>query len=202
MTKEQLIEAMALMGLTEITDYTIGDDYASIEMVAIPQEPTEEEPNPPDIIPNKPSEEKLQNVYDVEQERLRKLAVQARIDALTDLDIIVAEYIANSGQSIEADDAINTGLLKTVNKLESAEWHMTNVPKPTIDQLEALQAAATAKRAQLETNAANEQFLAETDWKVLRHIREQHLGLTTSMTDAEFDALENERQTKAKAIVR
>ena len=195
MTKEQLIEAMTLLGFIENTNYSIDDDYNSITMLEFLGN-----------TPNKPSEQDLQDTLDAEAVRIaeiaRKAAVQARIDALTDIRQIVQEHIEASGQTIDDNDSINIGLLTTVDKLESADWGMTNVPKPTIDDLETLQAAATTKKTQLETNKTNEAFLAETDWKILRHIREQHLGVTTSMTSAEFDALEQERQDKAKAIVR
>lgn len=36
--------------------------------------------------------------------------------------------------------------------------------------------------------------LSKTDWKVLRHIREKALGIPTTLTDAEYIALENLRQ--------
>ena len=200
MTQSQLIEAMTLLGFTETTDYTIGADYVSIVMVElVPIEDT----------PEKPTEEALQAAYDAEQVRLavlaeiaRVAAVQVRIDALTDLDMIVQEHIVASGQAVESDDSVNCGLLQTTAILESARWNMANVPKPTIDELEALQAAATAKKDQLVLNSTNEKFLTETDWKILRHLREQHLAVTTSITQQEFDDLEQERQDKAKAIVR
>ena len=197
MTKEQLIEAMTLIGYTETTDYTIGEDYDSIAMIEL---------DPIEDTPDKPVEQTLQDVYDTEQARLaevaRKAAIQARIDALTDLEFIVQVYTSTSGQALESDDCINMALLQTVDKLESAEWYMANVLKPTIEDLEAAQTAATAKKVELVTNQDNEKYLMETDWKVLRHLREQILGLTTSMTQEEYEALEQERQDKAEAIVK
>lgn len=43
-------------------------------------------------------------------------------------------------------------------------------------------------------------FLKNSDWKVLRHIREKSLGLPTSLTEEEYLALENERQAIAQSI--
>lgn len=43
-------------------------------------------------------------------------------------------------------------------------------------------------------------FLANTDWQVLRHIREQALGLPTSLTQAQYLDLEQQRQQAAKNI--
>ena len=44
------------------------------------------------------------------------------------------------------------------------------------------------------------QWLASTDWQVLRHIREQALGLPTSLTQAQYLDLEQQRQQAAKNI--
>ena len=52
-----------------------------------------------------------------------------------------------------------------------------------------------------KTNAADLEFLRSTDWKVLRHIRQKALNIPTSLTDAEYTALEQERQTAASRIV-
>lgn len=65
---------------------------------------------------------------------------------------------------------------------------------------EALDEAA-AIEAQRTTNTTNSQFLNNTDWKVLRHIREKALSQSTSLTDAEYLALEQARADAAAAIV-
>ena len=54
---------------------------------------------------------------------------------------------------------------------------------------------------QESTNIKNLTFLSESDWKVLRHTREKALRIPTSMTEAEYIALEQERQIAAKGIV-
>lgn len=51
-----------------------------------------------------------------------------------------------------------------------------------------------------ENNIKNQSFLNSTDWKIMRHIREQALGLETSLTDKEYLELENKRQEAAKSI--
>lgn len=43
-------------------------------------------------------------------------------------------------------------------------------------------------------------FLASTDWKILRHIREKQLKIPTSLTEQEYNKLEKERQKKADLI--
>lgn len=55
-----------------------------------------------------------------------------------------------------------------------------------------------------ETEVANGQekeFLNSTDWKVLRHIRQKALGIPTTLTEAEYLALEQEREDAAQRVV-
>jgi hypothetical protein len=52
-----------------------------------------------------------------------------------------------------------------------------------------------------ETNAANKYFLNTTDWKILRHIRQKALSVPTSLTEEEYIALEEARQTAASNII-
>lgn len=54
-----------------------------------------------------------------------------------------------------------------------------------------------AKRGE---NFKNQNYLSSTDWKIMRHIREQALGLETSLTNKEYLELENKRQEAAKSI--
>ena len=58
-----------------------------------------------------------------------------------------------------------------------------------------------SKKAQERLNAENRFVLESTDWKVMRHIREKALGQPTSLTDAEYLALEQTRADAAAAIV-
>lgn len=45
-------------------------------------------------------------------------------------------------------------------------------------------------------------YLAETDWKVLRHLREKTLGLATTLSEEELLALEQKRHEVAASISR
>ena len=51
------------------------------------------------------------------------------------------------------------------------------------------------------SNAESREFLNSTDWKVLRHIRQKALGIATSMTEAEYLALEQQRADIATRII-
>jgi hypothetical protein len=61
---------------------------------------------------------------------------------------------------------------------------------------EAEQASIAASTASNECKI----FLDASDWKVLRHIREQALGIETSLTQQEYLELEQQRETAAKNI--
>ena len=52
-----------------------------------------------------------------------------------------------------------------------------------------------------QNNASFSQFLNTTDWKILRHIRQKALGIPTSLTEEEYIALEEARQTAASNII-
>ena len=69
-------------------------------------------------------------------------------------------------------------------------------PRPQAD----LDAEAAIKELELE-NAEKREFLNSTDWKVMRHIRQTALGIPTTLTEAEYVALETERQTVANGII-
>lgn len=48
--------------------------------------------------------------------------------------------------------------------------------------------------------SSNIRFLKETDWMVLRHLRELQLGVATSLTPEMYLRLEEKRQLAAKSI--
>jgi hypothetical protein len=53
---------------------------------------------------------------------------------------------------------------------------------------------------QTAQNAQAKSFLQGTDWQVLRHLRQQHLGIPCSLSDSEYIKLEMERQKAADSI--
>lgn len=56
--------------------------------------------------------------------------------------------------------------------------------------------------AQKTINDEAEEFLKETDWKVIRHRDQQELGIATSLTGEEFQALLQQRQMARNSITR
>ena len=57
-------------------------------------------------------------------------------------------------------------------------------------------------RAQEQTNKVHQQTLLDTDWQVLRHIRQKALGVPTSLSEAEYLELELSRNHAANSIIR
>ncbi len=58
-----------------------------------------------------------------------------------------------------------------------------------------------SQKARDIANGQEKEFLNSTDWKVLRHLRQKALGIPTSLTDAEYIELEQQRQAAAARIV-
>ena len=58
-----------------------------------------------------------------------------------------------------------------------------------------------AQKTQEQANSADREFLNRTDWKVLRHIRQKALGTPTTLSDAEYLTLEQQRNDAALRIV-
>ena len=54
---------------------------------------------------------------------------------------------------------------------------------------------------QKQVNATALAFLQNSDWKVLRHIRQKNLQAVKSITDEEYLALEQQRQAAAASII-
>ena len=59
----------------------------------------------------------------------------------------------------------------------------------------------TAQIEQEKINQEARQFLSSTDWKILRHRDQIDLGVTTSLTQEEFQLLLNERQLARQRVV-
>lgn len=80
----------------------------------------------------------------------------------------------------------------------AAQTHYFDVSSKTVA---AVAAGITAQRATDVANGQEREFLNSTDWKVLRHIRQKALNITTSLSDAEYIQLEQQREAAAARIV-
>lgn len=118
MTREQLIQAMSLMTFTLDVDYTMDQDYDSIQV------------NPG---LNKPLEANLQQVYS-EWEYLTTLSF--RIEALGDIALLINLYL--QGKNVDENDCFNLAGFTSEKIDTNFGWHFKNIQKPNIVALEAL----------------------------------------------------------------
>ena len=58
-----------------------------------------------------------------------------------------------------------------------------------------------AEKEQYRLNGIEREFLNSTDWKILRHLRQKALDVPTTLTDAQYVELEQQRQAAAARIV-
>lgn len=122
-------------------------------------------------------------------------------------------------QSLElAQEWINAQLSKTPCPWGKPEHQIEDVPAVYDSETGELISEAIMKTvpsefeveiidisAQIEQDEINQvalKFLAETDWKVVRHRDQQELGIATSLTAEEFQDLLQERQMARNSIVR
>jgi len=77
------------------------------------------------------------------------------------------------------------------------DTHFFNVATNTVESLTNEQIIA---KSTFNQNSVHREFLNTTDWQVLRHMRQKALALPTTLTDAEYLELEQQRQTAADSI--
>jgi hypothetical protein len=80
----------------------------------------------------------------------------------------------------------------------AAQTHYFDISSRTVASVAA---GITAQRATDVVNGQEREFLNSTDWKVLRHIRQKALNIATSLSDAEYIQLEQQREAAAARIV-
>ena len=96
----------------------------------------------------------------------------------------------------------NTVTVVSINdndyKLIEQQTHYFNVSSRTVVPVAA---EILAQKTNQQRNAEDMEFLRSTDWQVLRHIRQQALGIPTSLTTQAYLELEQQRQAAASRIV-
>jgi hypothetical protein len=118
--------------------------------------------------------------------------------------------IENGGISSILNYEPNVPETHTVVEISNAEYASIVTAKTHYFDLAALTVKSysqthldteAAKEAQRITNAEKRYFLENSDWKVMRHLREKALGQSTTLTDQQYLDLEQARATAAAAIV-
>ena len=79
----------------------------------------------------------------------------------------------------------------------AAQTHYFDVASKSVTTVAA---GVTAQRAADVVNGQEREFLNSTDWKILRHIRQKALNIATSLSDAEYIQLEQQREAAAARI--
>ena len=95
---------------------------------------------------------------------------------------------------IEISDAEHDSIIAKTHYFDLIDLTIKSYAQDYLD-------AAATKEIQRIANAEKYYFLDNSDWKVMRHIREKALGLTTTLTDQEYLDLEQSRADAAAAIV-
>lgn len=120
MTQQQLQLSMSMLGFVLETDYTMGQDYASIQM------------SNPDV--QVPSEASLQAQIDIS-------LLPGRITALGDIAILLDTYFKSNTSIIHSEDSWNIAGFESAHFNSSFGWIFQELPKPTIAQLESIKAS-------------------------------------------------------------
>jgi hypothetical protein len=81
--------------------------------------------------------------------------------------------------------------------LLTSRSHYFDIPTSTVLPYSA---EVISARGQEQLNKTHQQLLKDTDWQVLRHIRQKALGVPTSLSEAEYLDLELQRDQAAKSI--
>jgi hypothetical protein len=79
----------------------------------------------------------------------------------------------------------------------AAQTHYFDVASKSVATIAA---GVAAQRATDVANGQEREFLNSTDWKILRHIRQKALNIATSLSDAEYIQLEQQREAAAARI--
>lgn len=94
----------------------------------------------------------------------------------------------------------------SIVEITDSEYHSISVDRSHYFDITSLtvkpvgQEISDQKQRELH-NAPLMEYLNNTDWKVLRHIRQQTLGIPTSLTEKEYLDLETERNSVASRII-
>ena len=83
------------------------------------------------------------------------------------------------------------------NKKILEKTHVFNIE---LNRVVPMSADKVAEIGEVTASIENFNFLNNSDWKVLRHIRQKALGLATSLTEAEYIELERQRQIASTAV--
>ena len=97
--------------------------------------------------------------------------------------------VPSSVEVVEIADAQHEQIIAGTHKFDLATKQVVINPSYSSEETE-----------QEISNAAEREFLRSTDWQILRHIRQKALDQTTSLTEEQYLALEQQRADAAGRI--
>ena len=106
--------------------------------------------------------------------------------------ISILPYQPNVPSSVHVIEISRQDYLDLINNKKTFDVKTGAVIDYSIEVLEQV-----AKNEEIKQN---KNYLDSTDWMVLRHIRQKALGVPTSLTEAEYLALEQKRADAAARI--
>jgi hypothetical protein len=107
--------------------------------------------------------------------------------------VSILSYEPNVPSSVEIVE-----ITDAENQLIKDQTHYFDLVTRTVISLPT---ADLNKKAIEQENIQHMEFLNSTDWKILRHIRQKTLEISTSLTENEYLELENQRQIAANSII-
>jgi hypothetical protein len=112
-----------------------------------------------------------------------------------DLKIAISQYLSDKKHLITNEDSMNV----FNNELHS--WDFANIPQPSIEELEALSQVYDAEQAVIQANKQARDYLASTDWQIIRHQDQLMSNQTPSLSEPELQTLLAQRKAARESIV-
>lgn len=106
-----------------------------------------------------------------------------------DIKIAINQYLSDKQHLIDIEnDSINI----VDNQIHTFNYR--SIVQPTKEELEACYELAIKEQEQKKNKEIAISYLKEADWKRNRHLSQKALGITTSLSDKEYLAMESECQ--------
>jgi hypothetical protein len=125
-------------------------------------------------------------------EEARIADLKARFEALSDVGLIQGSMSISNPAAYFQSDILSAESEEAESKMAAMEQAYHALAK---------ELGLPKDPAQMAVNSEAQAFLNASDWKILRHLREQALGIPTSLSSSEYLALEQERADAAARII-
>lgn len=131
------------------------------------------------------------------QSLIRDISWGAELPTLQEAEAWLSQQIGRPNRLPQREKAVSECSQEELDSAISIENDIATLPAQFTSSIVDI----TAQKAQEAINAENKKFLADTDWKVIRHRDQVELGIATSLSAQEFQDLLSARQAARNAIV-